>query len=119
MPGLLGPILIDGHEVRPSQLGHWEYLQLRRNLESWFPMAACARLRPSIPCTAVTPKNGILTSKEVKSMPWCLRVKLAPATNKKRIGAHQWERWSKSQVISRRFPKAGKTVGDFNIFDTH
>jgi hypothetical protein len=30
MPGLLGSILIDGHEDRPNQLGLWEYVQLRR-----------------------------------------------------------------------------------------
>ena len=42
-----------------------------------------------------------------------------PASRKKRIGVHRWERSSKSQVISRRFTKTGKTVGYFNIFDRH
>jgi hypothetical protein len=37
MPGLLGPILIDGHEDRPKQLGHREHVQLRRNLEKLVP----------------------------------------------------------------------------------
>jgi hypothetical protein len=49
MPGLLGSILIDGHEDRPNQLGHGEYVQLRRNLEKLVSDGRVRKIAPFNP----------------------------------------------------------------------
>ena len=59
-------------------------------------------------------------------MPWCLSVNGAvplwqrvdaydtrTRKQKEAIGVHRWGKSSKSQVVLRRFTKAGKTVGYF------
>jgi hypothetical protein len=132
MPGLLGSILIDGHEDRPNQLRHWEYLQLRRSLEKLVSNGRVRKIAPFNPLYGADDEEwyrdvedgeiyALLPLSE-RLVPLWQKVDVTtfvPASRKKRTGVRRWERSSKSQVISRRFTKVGKTVGYFNIFDTH
>jgi hypothetical protein len=124
MPGLLGSLLIDGHEDHPNQIGHWEYIQLRRNLEKLVSNGRVRKIAPFNPLYGGDDEEWYLDVEDgeiyalvplsERFVPLWQKVDattLAPASNKKRIGVRKWERPSKSQVISRRFTKAGKTVG--------
>ena len=72
MPGLLGPILIDGQEGRPNQLGHREHVQLRRNLEKLVSDGRVRKIALFNPWYGGDREEWYLDVEVVKSMPACL-----------------------------------------------